>query len=709
MNKKNSLIIAIVLLLIIGTGSFVFAGTPEQKLEDGKNKTTENKNNNTSNSSKDKNENKKPTTDSNKTDKDDNSSGQLVPGAQDNLSTPSDKTNTQIPIYNTGNNNNSNTSNTNNSNNSGEHHPTPEVPVEPENPPIPEEPTNPSEKPDPIAPEDTYTYEEVLEAVKKAEVTLDTEDIKKAEELLETLKNSDEKNELKNRLEIIKKEKNLMEKVEALEKMIKNAKEKNDLIIIEEKANITALRNEVISLPDNFEKGDLLKRIEKIEAVLNDKIAPILSGIINNTITNQAVVITIDDYNATIMLNGDITTIDEINEMTKNKVNQEYHIVAIDQSFNESTLTFTIDTVLPTAEIEYSHDLTLKTNQEIKATLKNANKDITITNNDGKDFYTFQENGEFIFEITDVAGNTNQIIAKVENIDREKPTYQKLGILNFTHVANSERLDVAYPNDVIKVYVTFNEKLKNNPKGNLNEFEIAFMLDEENSKEGSYVYIAEYTIENEFTEGEVNIKINDYFDEAGNSGEEITNKDINVEEHSRVYVIIEPGLELIPNGFFNTKTITIKDPDFAYMTIQKVFQRNPVRVDTNTYEIPVDGTYTIKVYDKNDNLLQSAKMDYDGTAPIVEAKGTNANTTEIILNNDDEIKEYEKVTMKISDTSLKMIQRVDESGNVLEIYKEYNPIKVNQKFNLELIESGNYIIESIDAANNKTITKFIIK
>ena len=216
MNKKNSLIIAIVLLLIIGTGSFVFAGTPEQKLEDGKNKTTENKNNNTSNSSKDKNENKKPTTDSNKTDKDDNSSGQLVPGAQDNLSTPSDKTNTQIPIYNTGNNNNSNTSNTNNSNNSGEHHPTPEVPVEPENPPIPEEPTNPSEKPDPIAPEDTYTYEEVLEAVKKAEVTLDTEDIKKAEELLETLKNSDEKNELKNRLEIIKKEKNLMEKVEAL-------------------------------------------------------------------------------------------------------------------------------------------------------------------------------------------------------------------------------------------------------------------------------------------------------------------------------------------------------------------------------------------------------------------------------------------------------------------------------------------------------------
>ena len=67
------------------------------------------------------------------------------------------------------------------------------------------------------------------------------------------------------------------------------------------------------------------------------------------------------------------------------------------------------------------------------------------------------------------------------------------------------------------------------------------------------------------------------------------------------------------------------------------------------------------------------------------------------------------MTLQILDASLKIIQNVDEEGNVLNVYKEYNPIKPNQRYTLEITESGNYIIETIDAAGNKTTIRFKIK
>ena len=97
MNKKNSLIIAIVLLLLIGTGSFVFAGTPEQKIEEGNNKTNNNKNN--TNNEKDKTENDNPSIKEPVDEPDENNSGTLLPD-ESVSSNPDESTNVKIPIYN---------------------------------------------------------------------------------------------------------------------------------------------------------------------------------------------------------------------------------------------------------------------------------------------------------------------------------------------------------------------------------------------------------------------------------------------------------------------------------------------------------------------------------------------------------------------------------------------------------------------------------
>lgn len=73
--------------------------------------------------------------------------------------------------------------------------------------------------------------------------------------------------------------------------------------------------------------------------------------------------------------------------------------------------------VAPTAQIEY--DITEKTTKNVIAKLVNPSTDITITNNNGSNTYTFTENGEFTFEFVDNYGNKGTATASVDWIIKE--------------------------------------------------------------------------------------------------------------------------------------------------------------------------------------------------------------------------------------------------------------------------------------------------
>ncbi len=75
---------------------------------------------------------------------------------------------------------------------------------------------------------------------------------------------------------------------------------------------------------------------------------------------------------------------------------------------------------IPTAEIQYN--ITELTNQDVTATLVNKSTDITVTNNGGKDTYTFKDNGEFTFEFVDNKGTKGTATAKVDWICKTLPT-----------------------------------------------------------------------------------------------------------------------------------------------------------------------------------------------------------------------------------------------------------------------------------------------
>ena len=74
---------------------------------------------------------------------------------------------------------------------------------------------------------------------------------------------------------------------------------------------------------------------------------------------------------------------------------------------------------IPTAEIKYS--ITSKTDKEVIATLVNPSTEITITNNEGRNTYTFTENGEFTFEFVDSNGHKGEKKATVNWIDNISP------------------------------------------------------------------------------------------------------------------------------------------------------------------------------------------------------------------------------------------------------------------------------------------------
>lgn len=83
----------------------------------------------------------------------------------------------------------------------------------------------------------------------------------------------------------------------------------------------------------------------------------------------------------------------------------------------------TVLTIAPPLEanITYNPSNAVKTNQNITATITFNRSEVTIINNDGKNTYTFDKNGEFSFEFIDKYGFEGTETAIVQNIDKDPP------------------------------------------------------------------------------------------------------------------------------------------------------------------------------------------------------------------------------------------------------------------------------------------------
>lgn len=146
---------------------------------------------------------------------------------------------------------------------------------------------------------------------------------------------------------------------------------------------------------------------------------------------------------------------------------------------NRTTLTITIP-LIPT--IEYSVAGNVLTNQNVTATVTFNRNGVTIKNNQGKNTYVFEKNGEFTFEYYDEYGFEGTITAEVKNIDKDAPI--------ITGVENGKK----YNKSVKPVIKDVNLKTVTLTKDGaiVNDYQSGTVID----KNGKYVLTAKDVVEN---------------------------------------------------------------------------------------------------------------------------------------------------------------------------------------------------------------------
>ena len=132
-------------------------------------------------------------------------------------------------------------------------------------------------------------------------------------------------------------------------------------------------------------------------------------------LTNKNVTATLTNGNRNFSVSN--SNGEKSHTFTKNG-NYTFEIVDDYGNTNKVTATVTwIDKDKPVGKISYSTKS--KTTDKVTAILS-CDEDIIITNNDGKNTYTFDKNGSFEFTYQDKAGNTNKTTAKVTWIEETK-------------------------------------------------------------------------------------------------------------------------------------------------------------------------------------------------------------------------------------------------------------------------------------------------
>ena len=133
--------------------------------------------------------------------------------------------------------------------------------------------------------------------------------------------------------------------------------------------------------------------------------------------TNQDVTVTVTfDREGTVITNNDGNNTHTFEE------NGEFTFEFRGPYGNEGTATARVDWIcktLPNATLTY--DITETTNKPVTVTITFDREGTRVTNNDGKNTHTFEENGEFTFEFVGPYGNSGVATATVDWIDNTIP------------------------------------------------------------------------------------------------------------------------------------------------------------------------------------------------------------------------------------------------------------------------------------------------
>ena len=785
MNKKKAGLLIIVLFLIIGLGSFVFANPDNQEnFEEGE---TE---------ERDRLDGDSDTDDNGNTDSEESESNLLTDGTD----SQSDNNQNTLPRNNLGNYDSTGFTTGPSGNDNG-----------------------------PITVEYDY-YADALRAVENAESSLAQGDVDYAASLVDKVTNQSQKDELNKRLEAVQDIIDVTSLIERLEEMVADSTNRDGIensITYRDDEKIEEL---VTNLNNGTAKDNLANRLETVNKILNDSEGPVISGIINNSFTNDNVSLTISDDNevtTTVTLDGN-----PVDYADTFDVEGTYVVTVVDKAFNEASKTFTIDRTKPVVggvedgkyyntdvevtiddtnpdtvhlhkngelvkpynagdpiteegtytvvvtdkagnkskeitfvidkhveepkwvyilnlsdennrktirngqtlrvEVNFDEELTelpvLTIGNSQSVTFKKCNEtdygkyvcvaDITIDNS----VANLEDGKEIPFTVTNIidkAGNPitldNDDVTNTKNYgqvtyDGTAPVIRSLGIVNLDEFKDEVGRLYAKTGDTVRVRLYFDEELGTEPTVKLGgkEFTATYR---ENSPKYAYYADIELTEDMNLSDGILSFEVYGYKDAIGNVGVNLTQDNIN--ETAYPSVTIDNTLPVLNfnNGFITSGyTVEVTDDNFAYMTVQYYDGRGTETIESNTFTLDKEGDnvrYKIRAYDKAGNVSSDNCSIYlDNVAPSISNSIAINGGKETTLENNGI---YQKVTLNISDGSLKKVVIVKEDGTeeVLATYEDnFKNTKVT--FEKEYTEEGTYTIKAVDRNNNESTITFTI-
>ena len=304
MDKKKAIVIAVVLFLLIGLGTFVFANPSGERLDgDSTDNVTESEGNNevddgsTDGKEDNEEENADEQTDDNESD-------------DDTISVINDGSD------NSGNGNTGNGGSNNNNNNQGGSGATED---------------------------DNSAYLAALAALEKAEKSFLQSDLDYANSLIDALENNNNKADLSNRADIVQNVIDVETLVKNLQTKVKEAENINNMNDARNYRNNEEIINKVTELANSTKKDELTSILNDLNKILDDMTAPGIHGIDNGVVTATDVSLTVDESDVKVYINGEEKSLSDLNFTEEG----DYTVKVVDKAFNETTIQFAIDKTAP--------------------------------------------------------------------------------------------------------------------------------------------------------------------------------------------------------------------------------------------------------------------------------------------------------------------------------------------------------------------------
>ena len=244
-------------------------------------------------------------------------------------------------------------------------------------------------------------YADALKAVQNAESSLAQGDVDYAISLIDQVTNQSQKDELNSRLEAVQDIIDVTVLIERLETMVANSTNRDGIDASIAYRSDEKIEELVTNLTNGSAKDNLANRLKTVNKILNDNEGPVISGIDNNSFTKEDVSLTISDENevtTTVKLNDK-----EVDYADPFTIEGVYAVTVVDKAFNETTLTFTIDKTLPVIEgVEDGNRYT----DSVTPIITDTNlASVTLNGEPFTSGATISEKGEHTLVVTDKAGN----------------------------------------------------------------------------------------------------------------------------------------------------------------------------------------------------------------------------------------------------------------------------------------------------------------